>query len=669
MKNIPFVPTTQIAQRIEEIVANAQGQRKPFERRWYNNNFFDDGYHYRFVSRTTGRVVDLSTTSDTFIPYRAIPKASRQVRGVANLLVSNDFVPVIYPEKVNTANYQQNPEAYQQSMDQNKYIAKRVGQWIENKWEDLDIKNLLTQMVIMSAKHGVSYLQIWPDAVDEDIKVQLYDAFEIYLRGELYSIYDSPYIVKAIPQTIKEIQANENFDEEQVWKLTPDNKYASSEIKEAYMMARYGTKRPDDQAASVILKEGFIKEYINDENRDKVAKDLGDDYRGKKKGDPIIRQIFECAGVWLKDEYVNLPDYPFVDFRMEPGPIYQVPLIERFIPANKSLDSVMSRIERHIGTMAVGMWLKRRGENYTINNLSGGQVVEYDQTPPVQAQVAGFPNELFAFIGQINSIIEEQGASTSALGNVPTGVKSGVAIESLKATEYANLKIATEQIKLTVKRISEKMMDIAANYFMNPQTVYDIEDGEPDYFDVIGQKGLEQYQKLASKRGAIVGVPNAIPIKKDYKVRIEVESGLGYTEEGKRNTMISILEWMMKLAQAGYITQEAVSLVIQRFLEIFQFGSTSEFMDALEAGTPPLTENQIKEVKVAVMEVIRDLQAAQAPQPPPMSTGVEAPAQTAEDQDILKIKTGVMEAFKDLKNANQGGGQNAANQNGEQSPV
>jgi hypothetical protein len=195
-----------------------------------------------------------------------------------------------------------------------------------------------------------------------------------------------------------------------------------------------------------------------------------------------------------------------------------------------------------------------------------------------------------------------------------------------------------------------------------------MDNGNPDYFDIIGQKGMEQYQKLANKKGALVNIPDAIPIKHDYKVEIEIESGLGYTEEGKRNTMISILEWMMKLAQMGYVTNEAVGLVIQRFLEIFQFGSTAEFMDALEAGTPPLTENQIKEVKIAVMEVIKDLQNAQQPQAPMPSTGMEAPAQTAEDQDILKIKTGVMQAFSDLKNANQGGN-NAIDQGGEQSAV
>ncbi len=659
-----FIPTLQIASHIEGIIANAGGQRKPFERRWYNNNFFDDGYHYRFVSRTTGRVVDLSTTSDSFIPYRAIPKAARQVRGIANLLLANEPTPTVYPEKIMNVDYQNNPEGYQQAMQEAKTIAKRTAQWLEYKWRELSIKELMTRMVILTAKHGVSYLEVWPDSIKNDVAAAVYDAFDIYLKGSLSSIYDSPFIVKAIPMTIAEIKAKD-LDEEQLERLTPDNKYASSEIKEAYMTARYGTQRPDDKTATVILKEAFLKEYINDENKDKIASDLGDEYKGHKNGDIVIRQIFECAGIWLQDKYLNLAEYPFVDFRMEPGPIYQVPLIERFIPANKSLDTVMSRIERHIGTMAVGAWMKRRGENYTISNLAGGQVIEYEATPPIQAQVAGFPSELFAFINQLNGIIEEQGATTSALGQMPPGVKSGVAIESLKASEYANLKIPTEQLKKTVERISLRMLDIAANYYMTPQTVYRMEKGEQDYFDVIGQKGLDKYKELATKKGTSIAVPNAVPIKKDYRVVIEIESGLGYTEEGKRNTMIQILEWMQKLAAGGYVSQESVQIVIQRFLEIFQFGSTAEFMDALEAGTTPLTEKQISEVKIALMEVIKDLQNAQPPAGamppqgmpqegmPQEGAPVEQGVATTEDQDILKVKTGFMEAMKDLKN-NQG---------------
>jgi hypothetical protein len=643
-----FIPTSHIGLEVEKMVQVSGGQRKPFERRWYNNNFFDDGFHYRFVSRTTGKVVDLSTTQDNFIPYRAIPKSSRQIRGIANLLTTNEPTPVIYPEKVLRSNYP-DPETYQMAMQEAKTTAKKVGHWLEEEWRNQDLKNLLTQMVILTAKHGVSYLQVWPDSINEKIKTQVYDAFDIYLKGNLTSIYDSPFIIKATPRLVDEIKSDENFDQEQILKLNPDNKYASSEIKEAYMMSRFGNQMNLDQNVTLIQKEAFLKEYINDENMEKVAKDLGEDFRDKKKGDPIIRQVFEAGGVWLKDSYLNLPEYPIVDFRMEPGPIYQVPLIERFIPANKSLDSVMSRIERHIGTMAVGAYMKRKGENYKITNQAGGQEIEYDIAPPTQLQMAPLPAHVFNFISQLNSIIEEQGASTAALGNVPQGVKSGIAIESLKATEYANLKIATDQLKLTVKRISEKMIDIAANYFIKPQTVFLLEQGEPQYFDVIGEKGLQAYEKI-NKKG-MAQMPDAVPLKKDYRVNIEIESGMGYTEEGKRQTMIQIMDYMRGLAAEGFLTPESVAIVVKRFLEIFQYGSTQEFMDALDSGTPPVTDAQIQQMKVAMMEVIKDLQMKATPQPPAQSVGTEVPVASGEDQNIMKMKEGMLSSLSDVQGA------------------
>ena len=92
-------------------------------------------------------------------------------------------------------------------------------------------------------------------------------------------------------------------------------------------------------------------------------------------------------------------------------------------------------------------------------------------------------------------------------------------------------------------------------------------------------------------------------------------------------------------------------------MEVFQFGSTQEFMNALEQGTPPLTETQLQSIKVAVLSVIKDLQDSQQgqiaqPMPgEPLPNGQTQTPQSSQDEDILKTKTAVMEAFNDMKNA------------------
>jgi hypothetical protein len=628
--NTDFVPTDQIGSKIETFFQNVANQRKAFERRWYNNNFFDDGYHYRFVSRTTGKVMDLTASGDTFIPYRAIPKASRQIRGIANLLLANEPQAVVYPEHILSSTYP-DPQQYQLAQQESEKNAKHVGRWIEWSWKKYELKKLLTQMIIWAAKQGVSYLQIWPDPVKEDIKFQVFDAFDVYVDNACTDIYESPFLVKAAPKTLEEIKANEDFDEEALAKIRPDNKYAPSEIKEAYMMARFGMRRNDDKTATCILKEGFVKEYVNSENMEKIKSDVKD-FKGKT-GDTIIRQVFEVGGLVLRDVYTEFNEYPFVDFRMEPGYIYQVPLIERFLSANKSLDSVMSRIERYIGTQIVGVYMKRRGENYRINNIAGGAEIEYDTTPPAQMVLSPMPQFVFQYVNQLESLIEEQGASTSALGNVPTGVKSGTAIESLKATEYANLKIAGDQLKGTVYRIAQRMIDLASRYFITPKTVTMMEDGKPSYFDIIGERGMEAYKKL-SKKGQLP-IPEATVVKKDYNIEIDVQSGMGFTEQGKRETAMQMIDYFRQLAGEGLITQEALNILIKDFMKTFQYGNTAEFMDAMENGVAAGqagVDKSVQAVKVGVLEAMKD-------------AGEIGPE--ASNKRIQENKVGVLEALKE----------------------
>jgi len=630
----------EIGQAIEDMQTIAENRRRSHEKRWYDNNFFDDGHHFRFLSRSTGKIVDLSKRSSIFQPLRVIPKASRQIRGVVNLLMQGDFVPIVYPEKVLKDNYEQ-PGEYDQALQLSKTRASRIGHWVTEEWKSLDMFTKLAEMGLLTTKHSISYMQIWPDAVDEAIKTQVYDAFDIFLLGNLTSIYDSPFMIKGIPQQISRIKANENFDEEQVRKINPDNRFASSEIKEAYMNSRFSKIGNQDAAATVILKEAYIKEYLNSYNMERIRKQEDGEFilKNKKEGDPVVRQVFSAGNIWLRDVYTDLPDYPFVDFRMEPGPIYQVPLIERFKSANKSLDSVSSRIERYIHTMTTGTWLARKGEKVDINNIAGGQILRYENVPPVQGNMATIPAHVFNYMNFLNSVIEEQGVTTTTLGKLPKGVKANAAIESLKESELSNLVIASRQLKRTVKLIAEKMLDIADNYFISPQSVMMMEKGEPTYFDIMGQRGIDGRKKLGIK------VPeDIIPIKKDYNIEIEVKSGLGYTQEGRRDAGMQLGEYLRALAAEGYIPPEAVKIYVEKLLETFQFGATAEFMKAMkDYKGGPMTDEQLMKMKIALAETIKD-------------SGIkpsEADKAKESKQRVQESKIGMAEVVKDLQTGGQ----------------
>src|ERR1700690_1442704 len=98
-------------------------------------------------------------------------------------------------------------------------------------------------------------------------------------------------------------------------------------------------------------------------------------------------------------------------------------------------------------------------------------------------------------------------------------------------------------LKQTIKNIAEQMLERADKDFLEPKEISSLEDGEPDYFDVIGQRGMELSQKVNK------ALPQGIvPLKKNSKVRIEIEPGMGMTMDGKKEAMQQIINFMIQMA-------------------------------------------------------------------------------------------------------------------------
>lgn len=658
-----------IGESIEQLVSQAIMQRRSHERRWYDNNFFDDGYHFRVISKKTGRVVDHVNRGQGFVE-RAIPRASRQIRGVTNLLFAAEPYPVVYPERITEADFPKvlNPQTgkeepgpeYKAAMEQAKETARKRGMWLSNEWEegqDLPIK--LVDALLLAAKNSISWIQVYSDPQKQKLVTEVFDAFDVVVYGDKRDTKSLPFMTKIKSMDFKEVMSNPMFDPAMLAKLSPDNKYATSEIKDAYMRARFGTKMTTKDQSSLLVKESFVKEVLTEDNWQQAVK-LGQDngaMEGKSKGDMIMRHPFSAGGVTLLDEYVDYDEYPLVPIRLEPGPLYQVPFIERFIPQNKSVDIVVTRLEKWVNAMIVGVYQKRKGENFQVSNFPGGQMVEYETTPLTQMQTSTVGNTPFNVIEMLNKYIDEQGATTSTLANLPQGVKSGVAIESVKTAEYSNLKIPIMMLKQSIKEIAERMLERAHKDILEPQEYSSIEDGEPQYFDIIGKKGFDLSQKVGKQLPEDVTV-----IDKKIKVRIEIEPGLGLTMEGKRQAMQEIINYMLELTKVNpdFIAPEALKQVIKRFLETFGYGSTQEFMEAMDdAEGQGIPDSAIQKMKIGLLEALQEaeeigpkasekrvMESQMGAMVALKDTGVAAMANKPEKEQTLMDKMSI--AFKDL---------------------
>jgi hypothetical protein len=533
---------------------------------------------------------------------RAIPKASKQIRGVANLLVGTNPHPVVYPERVVKGDTPD--EVYNQQKKEAQEVAKKQTNWLTEELKDGEVEDKLVEMVINASKQSIAYLKITPDAVREKIIPVTRDGFDVYLYPMVKNIDDSPFVAEEVSVPIQEIWNNESYDERTRMAVIPDNQYSGSKIKDAYLRNKFGMSLQGSETGTVIKVEGFIREFLDKWNYNRISEqeDAQLVLEGKKMGDPIIRQIV-CtrSGQVLYDHYTTLSIYPYAPFQFEPGYMYQVSQIERFIPANKSLDAVVSRLEGFLHTMVTGTWQKRKGEGMKISNQYGGQIVEYENTPLQPVQMAQVPQFVFQFVGLLNSFIEEQGLSVNTLAQIPTGVKAFRAIESLKESEQNNLQIPLKQMKKTVKRIADIYLQYADDYFTSPKDVPD-QQSEGDYYQVIGQKAYNTRQKLN------MPVEGMVPLRKGAKTNVEIENGAAFTEEGRKSQMLELITTLMPLFQSQALPPEFLKNMAIELVDTFKVGSLQEMVESLD--TMPLTEQvteaDIEKIKLAMLQVMKD---------------------------------------------------------------
>jgi hypothetical protein len=217
--------------------------------------------------------------------------------------------------------------------------------------------------------------------------------------------------------------------------------------------------------------------------------------------------------------------------------------------------------------MVRGRYLKHKLSNISRLVNEDGEIVEYDSVPPQPMEIPSLPNFLFVHTNNLEKWIEESGITTAALGKVPRGVRAYKAIESLKQSDFANLRVPVMKLQDVVQRLTEKIIDLAATHYLLPKTIYRMGDeDQPDYFKVIGEEGLNHPlgRELAEREKAIV-------IKKSFRVKASIENALSYTEEGKRDTL-------RELYSAGIIDKRTL-------LEGFKFGNISEILERAKEET------------------------------------------------------------------------------------
>jgi len=514
-----------IVEKYEQIFNSYQNIRSKYTRQWYINDNFFDGNHFVFFRKSTGTIDRVSPPKGTV--YRSVPKASKQIESIQNLVLANEPRWMVYPAA----------DTEGKVTETGMKTSYRVVHYLGDKFDEQGMLLKTAEVVMYAFKAPYSAFEVAQDP-EKFVEVRTWDAYDIIFDTTVNDIEEAPVVIKLVRRTPSDLKANENYQNTET--LAVDNKLSLEPMKDLRLTEKHGSLGvTDDDIGGVNVMECWSKNTLTDDKLAEIKAGYEYDWIKKKKaGDVIMRLTTIAQGRLLRDEYIDRADYPFVIYKPKSGSFLQPAWIERFISQNKSLDMFISNIEAYTALMVKGKWLKNKLSNVTRINNEHGDFIEYDVAPPEQARIQSIPAYVFQHISNLEKWIEEQGVSTAAMGRVPRGVRAYRAIESLKQSDIANLGVAMKSLEEAIKKVGEKILAEVARSADTPTTIYRMEGDQPDYFQIIGEKAVKKDKKIQAKvkEGKIVAISDNI------RMRVAIESGLAYTEEGKRATLMELFQ-------------------------------------------------------------------------------------------------------------------------------
>jgi hypothetical protein len=456
-------------------------------------------------------------------------------------------------------------------------------------------------MVWFALKFPLSFIETGYSDEKDDVFLDTWDAFDIYFPPYMRDLDKSPFIVKCVPRMILDLQGNPNYQNTE--SLVPDNNPAKSELKSRREQDKYG-KVSDNE--TVIVSEAYFRIPISKElleERPELFKDGGPLAR-KVESDVAFYQVITGGRKCLYRDWVDIPKYPFVSYRPFSGPLYQPAWIEYMIAQNKSLDMFVSNVETYFNIMTKGRLLKNKAATMSRMSNENGEIIEWDVQPPEPMAMPNIPNYTFTHVANLERWIEDQGVSSATMGRVPKGVRAGKALEALQQADVANMGVCMDNLELTMKKISELMLDTADRYYATPHKVMRMVQGnKPEQFSVIGGSYTETYKKggtayLDAATPIEEGKTLPVVLRRDFTVKVKAESGLSYTEEGKRDTLL-------ELFKLGLLDRQSV-------LDNFKFSNVGDIIARLDAQQPismidtPDFLMLPKDMQVMVLQTLKD---------------------------------------------------------------
>ncbi|RMD73091.1 MAG: hypothetical protein D6822_00145 [Cyanobacteria bacterium J149] len=473
----------------------ASNARKKLDWKWYLYDLWVKGYHYARYDKRLQQVV--SRPSKDGRPKVVINKIYPTLRSVRNYVLRNRPKAEVVPDKIN---------------DDSLLGSMKATKFLDYIHDTERLRYKLKATLWQALEFSVGWWQVIWDG--ENIRVNPIDTFDFYPDPRARTAREMRYAIVAVRRSLEDLKEDDKYDKKEVEKIKADNKLAGSSFKEMLLSFDQGSF-DGSKDGTVIVKEIWYKEN-------------GKVYVMAEAGGRIIRQ----------PEEVDTKILPFflLPSDVMPFSLYGEGWVKHMIDPQRLLNSAMSSIAEYNVLMNKIKFIADKGAGVRVINNKHGQIIEKKRGYNVTTQpVAPLNQAIYQQIELSNLFIEDIGAMHDASrGRVPTGAKSGRAIEALQLGDSNNMSELVENVEMFLEDVFEYILWLAANKYQDMRQIV-VSDylGQRSYIKVIGETSPIAQDMLKSGN-----IPeNTLIIPEKNVVDVKISSYLAYTPEAKRESV------------------------------------------------------------------------------------------------------------------------------------
>lgn len=300
-------------------------------------------------------------------------------------------------------------------------------------------------------------------------------------------------------------------------------------------------------------------------------------------------------------EKTDLTRFPF--FRLpsdvEPLKMYGQGWVKNLISPNKLLNQLESQVAEYNDLMNRGKWVSDKGAGVRVINNNNGQIIEKKRGfDVIQASISPLSAAIFKQIENASMYMEDMGGAHDAtMGRIPTGAKSGKALEALQVGDSNNLSEIVENLEEFLEDVYEYILELVSKkYQFARRIITTTGSGEKEFIDIIGSEAKGAEGESLAPEGALVVEPKNM-------VDVKITSWLAETQEARREALIKLFEL------------QAIDL--ETLLQGYAIGNVAQVIQRVQR-QGAVTRAQDTAQQVALADAQNQGKAQPAPEPAPV---------------------------------------------------